>query len=328
MVQQIEFLTSSIDLNEEDQQPSATGVDGVRPPSDSGSTSGSSSSSSEVTVGSFHRRPSEPKDKPGATESSGTLRPDHHRGSLSPPQVLVSTSEFLADRSGNFRFSSGLGSSLQHSNNHLSSSPPLLQDLTSSDFALSPQKSLPVRPPTPGVSPLTVNLPGSQPHSPGPSTSIKISPTSSLSAKPQPAPTICPAVIIGNKIRSSQSPESDHPSVVQACASSAQPPPACCPPTDSDTQTASADHREQPGPSAGRINRLPQVCSASEPPAKPLTAPSRRGHKPPPYPDHTKKVKEPRTAPPYPEKRRLLSTTVLDDAAGWSHIPSPSHGPA
>lgn len=309
VVQQIEFLTSSIDLNEEDRQPSATGVDGVRHPSDSSSSSGSSSS--EVTVSSFHhRRPSELRDKPGAIESSGTLRPDHHRGNFSPPQVLVSTSEFLGDRSGNFRFSSSLGSSLQHSNNHFSSSPPLLQDLNSSDFALSPQKGLPVRPPTPGVSPLTVNHPGSQPHSPGPSTSIKISPTSSLSAKPQPAPTVCPAVIIGNKIRSSQSPESGHPSVVQACASSALLRSACCPPTESETQTASAEHREQPGPSAGSINRLPQVCSASEAPAKPLTAQSRRGRKPPPYPHHTKKVKEPRTAPPYPEKRRLLSTTV------------------
>lgn len=324
-MQQIDSLTSSIDLNEEEQQ-SATGGDSAKPPSDSSSSSGSSSS--ELTVGRSHQRPSEPEDKPGTTESSGTLRRDHHSRSRSPPNVLLSTvtSGFLSDRSRTLRFTSSLGSSprqggpLQYNNNLASSSPPQIQNLASNDLTLSPQRSLPVRPPTPGLSPLTVNLhhpnsPCSQPHSPGPSSSIKVFPSSPLSPKPQPPPTLCPSVIIENKIRSYQTQQSDHPSVGQPCPSSTQPPSACCAPTHSETQTVSNDDRERQASSAGSINRLSQVCTVSAAIAIPPRAQDRRGCKPPPYPhhrpsEHTKKVKEPRKAPPYPEKRRLLSTTV------------------
>ncbi|XP_049910991.1 uncharacterized protein LOC126396753 [Epinephelus moara] len=319
VVQQIDYLTSSIDLNAEDQQGTERG-DSANPPSDSSSSSGSSSS--EVTVGSTHRRPSQPEDQPGTTDSSGSLRRDHHGRSQSPPNVLLGplTSGLSSERSRTLRFTSSLGSSprqggpLQCNSNLSSSNPP--QSLTFHDVTLSPQRSLPVRPPTPGVSPLTVNLhhpnsPGSQPHSPGPSSSIRVSPVSPLSPKPHPPPTLSPSVIIENKVGSHQTPQSDHPSAGLLTPSSTQPPSASSPPTDSETQTVSNPDRERQASSAGRS----QVCSAPAATAKPSTAQGRRGRKPPPYPhhgpsEHTKKVKEPRKAPPYPEKRRLLSTTV------------------
>ncbi|XP_070817403.1 uncharacterized protein [Chaetodon trifascialis] len=317
VVQQIDYLTSSIDLNEEEEKRTAEG-DGAKPLN--GSSSSSGSSSSEVTVGSIHQRPSEPEDQPGTTESSGTLRKDHHSRSQSPPNALLCpvTSGLPSERSRNLRFTSSLGSSPRQGG-----LLPQLQNSTPHDLALSPQRSLPVRPPTPGLSPLTVNLhnpnsPGSQPHSPGPSSSIRISPVfppSPLSSKPQPPPTLSPSVIIEDKIKSYQTPQSDHPSAGQLSPSLTQPPSASCPPTDSETQTASNNDREPPSSSAGPTHRPSQVCTAHTATAKPPAAQGRRGRKPPPYPhhrptEHTKKVKEPRKAPPYPEKRRLLSTTV------------------
>ncbi|XP_051232600.1 bromodomain-containing protein 4B-like [Dicentrarchus labrax] len=328
VVQQIDNLTSSIDLNEEEQQRTAGG-DMAKPTSDSSSSSGSSSS--EVTVGSTHQRLSEPENGPGTTDSSGTLRRDHHSRSQSPPNVLLCpvNSAFSSERSRTLRFTCSLGSSprqggqLQYNNNLPPSNRPQLQNLTSHDLALSPQRNLPVRPPTPGLSPLTVNLhhpngPGSQPPSPGPSSCIRVSPVSPpfpLSPKPHPPPTRSPSVIIENKIASYQTPQSDHPSGVQCSPSSIQPPLASCPPTNSETQTVSNNDRERRTSSAGSVHRPSQVCTAPTATAKPPTAQGRRGRKPPPYPhhrpsEHTKKVKEPRKAPPYPEKRRLLSTTV------------------
>ncbi|XP_037624820.1 uncharacterized protein LOC119487842 [Sebastes umbrosus] len=313
VVQQIDYLTSSIDLNAEEQQGTDRG-DSANPPSDSSSSSGSSSS--EVTVGSVHRRPSEPE---GTTDSCGSLRRGHHSRSQSPPNVLLCpvTSGFSSERSRTLRFTCSLGSSSPRR-----AGPPCVpssnphQNLTSHDITLSPQRSLPVRPPTPGLSPLTVNLhhpnsPGSQPHSPGPPSSI--SPVSSLSPKPHPPPTLSPSVIIENKVGSYQTPQRDHPSAGLLSPSSTQPPSASCPPTDSET-VSSAD-RERQASSAGPVHRPSQVCCAPAATAKPPTAQGRRGRKPPPYPhhgpsEHTKKVKEPRKAPPYPEKRRLLSTTV------------------
>ncbi|TMS20176.1 hypothetical protein E3U43_006669 [Larimichthys crocea] len=321
VVQQIDYLTSSIDLNEEEQQRTAGG-DAAKHPSDSSSSSGSSSS--EVTVGSIYQRPSEPEDQPGTTDSSGTLRRNHHSRSQSPPNVLLCpvTSGSSSERSRNLRFTCSLGSAprqvglLQYNNNPASSSPPQLQTLTSHDLTLSPQRNLPVRPPTPGLSPLTVNLhhpssPGSQPHSPGPSSSIRVSPgspPSPLSLKPHPPPTLSPSVIIEN--RSYQISQNDHPSAGQLSPSSTHPVSASCPPTDS--ETVSSNDREQRA-SSGPVERPSQVCPAAT--AKPPTAQNRRGRKPPPYPHNrpselAKKVKEPRKAPPYPEKRRLLSTTV------------------
>ncbi|KAM3618978.1 uncharacterized protein V6R79_001207 [Siganus canaliculatus] len=316
VVQQIDYLTSSIDLNE-DEQPATAEGDGVKPPSDSKSSSGSSSS--EATVGSTHQRPSELEERPGLADSSGTLRRVYHCRSQSPPNMLMGSVTFglSSDRSRNLRFTSGLVCS-SNSDNLPLSSPPRLQDPTSRDVTLSPQRSLPVRPPTPGLSPLTINLhhsnsPGSRPHSPGPSSFNPASPPSPLSPKLEPPPSLCPSVIIETKIGSYQTPQSDHPSAGQLSSSSTQPSSASCPPTDS--EAASRSDRDRRASSAGPSHRPPQVCSAPAAAARPLTAQSRRGRKPPPYPhhrssEHTKKATEPRKAPPYPEKRRLLSTTV------------------
>lgn len=324
-MQQIDSLTSSIDLNEEQQQ-TVTGGHSAKSPGDCSSSSGSSSK--EVTVGRPHQRPSMPEDRPETTESSGTLRRDPYTRSRSPPSVQLSTvaSEFLSDRGPNLWSTSSLGSSprqgglQQYNKRPPSSGLAEPQNLTSNDLSPSPQRSLPVRPPTPGLSPLTVNLhhtnsPGSRPHSPGPASSVKVSPSNPLSPKPQAPPTLCPSVIIESKLRSYQTPQSDHPSVGQPCPPVTQPPPACGPPTDSETQTVSNDNRELQASSAESINRFSQAHSVSAATTKPPTAQDRKGRKPPPYPHHrpsenTKKVKEPRKAPPYPEKRRLLSTTV------------------
>ncbi|XP_018528495.1 uncharacterized protein LOC108881151 [Lates calcarifer] len=329
VVQQIDYLTSSIDLNEEEQQGTGGG-NSAKPPSDSSSSSGSSSS--EVTLGSTHQRPPEPEDQPGATNSSGTLRRDHHGRSQSPPSVQLcpASSGFSSERSQTLGFTCSLGSSprrggpLPPTSNLPSSSPPQFQNLTSHDLTLPPQRSFPVRPPTPGLSPLTVNLqapnsPGSQPHSPGPSSSSigvrPVSPPSPLSPKPHPPPALSPSVIIETKVGSYQTPQSDHPSAGPLSPPSTQPPSATCPPTDSETQTAPNGDRERRASSAGPVHAASQVCATAVAAAKPPTVQGRRGRKPPPYPhhrfsEHTKKAKEPRKAPPYPEKRRLLSTTV------------------
>lgn len=316
VVQQIDFLTSSIDLNEEEQQQSGhTGGESTRPHNDSGS----SPSSSEVTVRHSNQRRSNFEEKPGDTDSSATLRINHRSRNRSPPSVLLTTvtSGFLTDRK---RFPSSLGSSTAQ-DGPPQLSPPL-QNLVSIDLTPSPQRDLPVRPPTPGLSPLTVNLhhassTSSPPHSPGPSSStIKVSPSSPVFLKPPPPPTLCPSVIIENKIKSYQTPQNDPPSADQPCPSVTKPLSACCPPTSSVAQTAPFHDGETQASFAGPVNRLSKAGpAAAAAKTKPLTSQDRRGRKPPPYPHQgaselTKKAKEPRKAPPYPEKRRLLSTTV------------------
>uniref|UniRef100_UPI0037E9C961 serine/arginine repetitive matrix protein 1 n=1 Tax=Semicossyphus pulcher TaxID=241346 RepID=UPI0037E9C961 len=298
VVHQIDYLTSSIDLNEEEQQ-GTEGGDRANPPGDN--SSGSGSSSGEVMVESSNQRPSVREHQPGTSDCSGTLRRDRHSRSQSPPNVLLCPSRAL-------RFTCSLGSSPRRGGLNLSpSNPPQLQNLTLNDPNVSPQRSLPVRPPTPGLSPLTVNLhhpssPASQPHSPGPLSSIRVSPPSPRSPKHHQPPIYSPSVTKENKVGAYQTPQSDHPS-----AGLLSPPSASCPPTKSETQTASNTDRERRASSAGPVHRPSE--------AKPTTAQGRRGRKPPPYPHHrhsenTKKAKEPRKAPPYPEKRRLLSTTV------------------
>ncbi|XP_041647803.1 serine/arginine repetitive matrix protein 1 [Cheilinus undulatus] len=294
VVHQIDYLTSSIDLNEEEQQRTEGG-DSAKPSSNS--SCGSGSSSGEVMVGSTNRRISEQVHVPEASDSSTTLRKAHcHSRSQSPPNALLCPSRTL-------RFTCSLGSSPRRGEHYLSSSnPPQLQNHVLNDPNVSPQRTLPVRPPTPGLSPLTVNLhqsssPSSQPHSPVPFSSIKVSPPSPMSLKPHPPPINNPSVVTENKVGAQEILQSDH--------LSAQPPSASCPPTDSETQTD--PHRERRASSAGPVHRLSEV--------KPAPGKGRRGRKPPPYPHHrlsdpTEKVKEPRKAPPYPEKRRLLSTTV------------------
>lgn len=337
-MQQIENLTSSLDLNEE--EPWGTrGDDSTKPASDSSSSSGSSSG--KVTVSSTLQRPSELQGQPGTAESSSTNRRDHHSVQLGPV-----SSGFSSERSQTLQFTCRLRSSSRqggpYKNNVPPSSPPQLQNLTPHDCNLSPQKNLPVRPPTPGLSPLTVNLnppssPGSQPHSPTSSSSIRVSPVSSpslLSTKPHPPPVLSPSVIIETKVGYYQIPQSDHPSVGPLSPLST--PSTSCPPTHSEIQTVSNADRDSRASSAGFVHGAPQVFSTTAATAKPPTTQGRKGRKPPPYPhhrisEHTKKGKEPCKAPPYPEKRRLLSTTVWDNEAGGggrskqSHIHSTSH---
>ncbi|XP_034530181.1 serine/arginine repetitive matrix protein 1-like [Notolabrus celidotus] len=296
VVHQIDYLTSSIDLNEEEQL-NTEGGESAKPYSDS--SSGSGSSSGEVMLGSTIQRPPQQEYQSGMSDSFGKLRRGHHHSrSQSPPNMLLGPSRTL-------RFTCSLGSSPRRGGHSLvSSNPPQLQNHPSNDLNVSPQRTLPIRPPTPGLSPLTVNLhhsssPVSQPHSPVPLSSIRVSPPSPVSPKPHPPPINNPSVVIENKAGAQETPQSDHPS--------AQAPSASCPPTNSETQTHSNTNRERRASSAGPVQRPSE--------AKPLTAQGRRGRKPPPYPHHrlsdpTEKVKEPRQAPPYPEKRRLLSTTV------------------
>ncbi|XP_058494768.1 serine/arginine repetitive matrix protein 1 [Solea solea] len=324
VVQQIDYLTSSIVLNEEEQQQEIRGGDSARPPSDTSSSSGSSSS--EVRLGSDHQRPSQSERQPGTTVSSGVLRRDQHSRSQSPPSVQLCP--FSSERRRSLRFTCGVGCSprkdgaLPDNNNLPLSGPPQLQNFTTRDLTLPLQRSLPVRPPTPGLSPLTVNLhppisPVSRPHSPGPSSSTRvspISPPSTLSPKPHPPPVLSPSVIIETQVGSYQTSQSDHLCAGLLSTSSTQPPSASCPPTDSEMQTVSSADQERQASSAGVAHAASQVCIASAATAK-APAKGRRGRKPPPYPHHrlsepTKKVKETRKTPPYPEKRRLLSTTV------------------
>ncbi|XP_029355925.1 serine/arginine repetitive matrix protein 1 [Echeneis naucrates] len=300
VVQQIDHLTSAIDLNEEEQH----GTGGGNGASDSSSSSGSSSSD---------QGPSEPEVQ--------------HSRSWSPPgvQLCLRSTQASSERTQTLRLPCSLGSPPKQTGLRLHSSPalcspPQLPNLTSDELSLPPQRSLPVRPPTPGLSPLTVNLhppnsPASQPHSPAPSSPVRIrpvSPPSPLTSKPHPPPTLSPSVTIETKVGSYQTPQSDHPSAGSSSPSGTQPPSASCPPTASESQsTSSAD-----GERAASSERPGQAASqASVARARPPVTQTRRRGKPPPYPhhrlsEHTKKSKEPRKAPPYPEKRRLLSTTV------------------
>ncbi|XP_029987938.1 protein enabled homolog [Sphaeramia orbicularis] len=311
VVHQIDYLTSSIDLNEDEQQQHGTrGGDDIKAHSSSSSSSGSSSST--------RQRSAEPEDQPG----SGVWR-DHPTKSQSPSNVLL----LPVERNQTPRFTCTVGSFPRQAANLLlsvsdkTSSPP--QSQTSSEVTASPQMTLPVRPPTPGLSPLTVNLyhpnsPVSHPHSPRPFSSIRvspISPQSPLFPKPHLPPSLSPSVSKESKLRSHQTPQGDPPSAGPVPATSTQPPSAICSPTNYQTQTVSNADRERRASLAG-AHRPSQVYAP--PPAaaaKPPTSQGRRGRKPPPYPHHrlsenTNKAKEPRKAPPYPEKRRLLSTTV------------------
>ncbi|XP_061594272.1 uncharacterized protein LOC133458421 [Cololabis saira] len=314
VVQQIDYLTSTIDLNEEEER--RTGGD-ANPPSDSSFSSGSSSS--EATVASTHQRPVGAKNQLRTVDSYDTFRRDRPSRSQSPQNVQLCpiTSEFLPERRQTPPCTPGLVSSprkcelLPYTSNPLSSIPSQLQNLILHDQTLSAQRSLPARPPTPGLSPIKVNLhrpisPSSQPHSPGAS-SIRISPVS----PPYPPPALSPSVIIETKDGSHRTPPGELPSAGPLSPSLIHSQSASCPPTDSDIETVFMADGEQRASSAGPSH----VCTGSAATAKPRTAQGRRGRKPPPYPHNrfselTKKVKESRKAPPYPEKRRLLSTTV------------------
>ncbi|XP_061635274.1 uncharacterized protein LOC133480738 isoform X2 [Phyllopteryx taeniolatus] len=280
VVHQIDYLTSCIDLDEE-QQYQATGGESC-----------SSSGSHEVTVISAYPRPSVSVDHRGATFA---LRRDHPSGGRSPPIELPCQLGTELTRTLRFESSPQRGGLLTLVNNPDFSTQPLP--------TVSPQRSLPVRPPTPGLSPLTVNLhapgsPKSPPSSPGGSSSVMISPISPVSPKCHPTAVLGPSVII-------ELPRSDHQATVRFCRSAtSRHPPASCPPTDSETP-AHAD-KERRASSAG-----PPLAGAARPPSRQGC----RARKPPPYPHHrlsdaAKTLQDPRKAPPYPEKRRLLSTMV------------------
>ncbi|XP_077391682.1 uncharacterized protein LOC144027756 [Festucalex cinctus] len=272
VVHQIDYLTSCIDLDEEDQYQAE------------GGESCSSSGSNEVTVISAHPRPSVSIDHRGATF---TLRRDHPTARRSPPVELPCQLSTELTRTLRFGSSPRRGGLLTLVNNHDSSTQPHPNS--------SPQRSLPVRPPTPGLSPLTVNLPKSPPSSPGGSSSVMVSPISPLSPKCHATAVLSPSVVI-------EPPRSEHPPTVRFCPSAtSRHPSASCPPADSETP-AHAD-RERRASSAG-----PPLAGAAK-------TQGRKGRKPPPYPHHrlseaAKTTQDPRKAPPYPEKRRLLSTTV------------------
>ncbi|KAI4791146.1 hypothetical protein KUCAC02_034179, partial [Chaenocephalus aceratus] len=216
VVQQIDHLTSSIDLNAEEEEGDEEGDD-----------SSSNSGSSEVTAISTNHRAPDPGDPP-------SCRGDPHIRSKSPPNMqLCPVNSAFSDRGRTLRFTCSLGFSPRQGGPLQTNNPP-------QNVHLSPQRSLPVRPQTPGLSPLTDNLhpqnsPGS--HSPNPSP-----------RSPNPPPTLSPSVVEKDKLGTHKVPT------------------------------------------------------------------RRRGRKPPPYPHlrpsepAQEKVPEPRTAPPYPEKR--LSTTV------------------
>ncbi|XP_027883740.1 uncharacterized protein LOC114151048 [Xiphophorus couchianus] len=294
VVQQIDYLTSSIDLDDEEQQrPRGE----AQPPSDSSYSSGSSSS--EVTVRSAQQRAPGTENQPGTADSYRTAsREDHSRSQPSQNGQLRSiTAGFLSEKSRTVQLTCGQSPRKTLSRVSTNSLPPP-RNPTSQDHVLSPKRSLPARPPTPGLSPLTVNLhfpssPGSQPSSP-------------LSPKSYPPPALSPSVIIETKVGSLRTPQSDLPSAGPFSPLLSHPQSASCPPTNFETKSLPLHDKERRAASAGPSN----ACAA-----KPPTGQGRRARKPPPYPHHrlsepTKKVKEPRKAPPYPEKRRLLSTTV------------------
>nr|XP_061832271.1 arginine-glutamic acid dipeptide repeats protein-like [Nerophis lumbriciformis] len=249
VVQQIDYLTSCVDLDDQD------------PHHETSSSSGSSSD--EVTVISAHPWASQSEDRRGTT-----LRRGPPNGGRPPPLESRCQRSVSAKTLGSPPKRGGLLT--------------LVHNAESS--SLSPQRSLPVRPPTPGLSPLTVNH-----HAPGsPSSSVMISPISPVSPRPHATAVLCPSVVV------------DRPPTVRICPPATRcHPSASCPPTDS--ETLSHGEGERRASSTG-----PPLAA----PAKP--GQGRRGRKPPPYPHHrfSQPSNEPREAPPYPERRRLLSTTV------------------
>uniref|UniRef100_A0AAV2KUF5 Uncharacterized protein n=1 Tax=Knipowitschia caucasica TaxID=637954 RepID=A0AAV2KUF5_KNICA len=155
VVQQIDYLTSSIDLNDEEQPESQT------------HSSSNSSSSSAMTVGSVIHRPQ------GVTQNGSPWR-DKQTTSQSPSNEHTRTLQ-SGSRKGGLHY------------------PPVQTDNLAQTIVspISPLRNLPVRPPTPGLSPLTVSLqhpnsPVSQQESPSPIPSSSMSQQSPSYRKPPP----------------------------------------------------------------------------------------------------------------------------------------------
>ncbi|CAL8254378.1 unnamed protein product [Merluccius merluccius] len=308
VVEQIDYLTSAIDLNAQEEEGKTEAGEGCRgraagradvpgPSCDSRSGSVSASAAGGVTAGSSRppmrrergqQEQQEEAEETGSTRTSATLRRRHTKGRRSPCTPCAQTTS-----------------------------------LTPSPRRCSP---LPVRPPTPGLSPLTVNLPpphaGVSPAHPSPlATPTPASPKPgalSLSL-PHPFP-----VATHGQSGSCESPLSRHPSASPASSSPspspARPPAPSGPPGLSETLPANTggeeeEEEESRARPAGPALSAPREGATLPEGIKDPPAQGRRGRKPPPYPhnrlsERGRKAKEPRQAPPYPEKRRLLSTTV------------------
>ncbi|KAM9478740.1 uncharacterized protein ACWYII_006317 [Salvelinus alpinus] len=258
VVQQIELLTSSIDLNEEEASPSL--------PSDS--------SSSGVAKGSSHQRLRGEEARLGEASLSSPIRTN----SLQPHNPASSLV------------------CLPH------------------QPAPSPHKSSPVRPPTPALSPLSTNPP--HPNTPAPSVKSQHYPHNPASS-PKKSSLHYPLnpTLFHNLGLSPKKSNSPHPSALGlsvTIANQAGPPIVeplpVRPPRDPETQTRVEGLR----PTSAKSLGLTQGQMAPHGPGR---VPGTRGRKPPPYPhnghfDWASKGKDPRKAPPYTVKRRLLSTTV------------------
>ncbi|XP_034035720.1 uncharacterized protein LOC117518630 [Thalassophryne amazonica] len=305
VVQQIDYLTSSIDLNEEQE---GFGGDTVAK-APLVSTSSSVSCSSEVTVGNNHQRSSMPEK---LLDSFGSL--DRSKSFLrqSPPNVLLCPITAGIDRIRTLRFSCSIGCSPRPGGSllcldNVASAESAVniggvtqhQSLISKDLLLSPQRSScqPGRPPTPGLSPRTVNV-----HQP---------PSPPLQRHHQPL-VFSPSVTIETKIRSYQTTQGDKSSAQPVSPLLIRPLSDSRAPTVSEIQAGRGRQASSAGPAHGPRTR---ECASPANMPKQLATQGRRGRKPPPYPhhrlsEHTKEVERPCKAPPYPEKRRLLSTIV------------------
>lgn len=250
-MQQIELLTSSIDLSEEEASPSQ--------PSDS--------SSSGVAKGSSHQRlrGEEARQEEAAVSSpirTNSLQPHN------PASSLVC---------------------LPH------------------QPAPSPHRSSPVRPPTPGLSPISTNPPHPNTHDP----SVK---SKSLHYPLNPASNSALFHILGlspHEISPPPHPSALSPSVTLETQTGPpmRSPLPVSPPRALKTQTMVEGVRTTSAKSLG-------LTQGQTVPHGPGRVPGPKGRKPPPYPHDgqfdrgASKGKDPRKAPPYPVKRRLLSTTV------------------
>ncbi|KAK6320454.1 hypothetical protein J4Q44_G00095610 [Coregonus suidteri] len=174
-------------------------------------------------------------------------------------------------------------------------------------LAPNPHRSSPVRPPTPGLSPLSTNPPHPNTHDP----SVK---SKSLYYPLNPASNSTLFHTLGLSPHKKSPPP--HPSALGPSVTvetqtgpPMRAPRPVSPPRGLKTQTRVEGVRTTSAKSLG-------LTQGQTVPHGPGRVPGPKGRKPPPYPHNghfdrgASKGKDPRKAPPYPVKRRLLSTTV------------------
>ncbi|XP_041746271.2 proline-rich protein 36-like isoform X2 [Coregonus clupeaformis] len=174
-------------------------------------------------------------------------------------------------------------------------------------LAPNPHRSSPVRPPTPGLSPLSTNPPHPNTHDP----SVK---SKSLHYPLNPASNSTLFHTLGLSPHKKSPPP--HPSALGPSVTvetqtgpPMRAPRPVSPPRGLKTQTRVEGVRTTSAKSLG-------LTQGQTVPHGPGRVPGPKGRKPPPYPHNghfdrgASKGKDPRKAPPYPVKRRLLSTTV------------------